>query len=223
MDSQESDHNFFKYIRTRTAWTRGFLPAAYQDCSLEMLAAFQAVPQPALAGALAWTQGVLAGSRVPLILIGPSSAATRLACAAWNALAPSVPDRARYDDALRCGTADNIAFVSGNRLPQSLLPSKPWNAHKDGALSAEHLRTCLLCGLTDLDLYPRWNESSLQLCGLIKDRVSTNALPTILAMDMSLAAFARRHGEYGEAICAALREAGGVFVGIAAPGPGSNA
>lgn len=223
MDSQESDHNFFKYIRTRTAWTRGFLPAAYQDCSLEMLAAFQAVPQPALAGVLAWTQGVLAGSRVPLILIGPSPATTRLACCAWNELAPSVPDRARYDDALRCGTADNIAFVPCTQLPQSLQPAKPWNAHKEGSPSAEHLKTGLLCVLTDLELYPRWNDSSLQLCGLIKARVSTNALPTILTLGIPLHEFAHRHGEYGEAICAALREAGGVFVGVAAPKPRSNA
>jgi hypothetical protein len=68
--------------------------------------------------------------------------------------------------------------------------------------------------LTDLELYPRWNEHSLQLCGLIKARVGTHALPTILTMNMSLAAFAQRHGEYGKSISAALHDAGGVFVEV---------
>ena len=223
MDSQESNHNFFKIIRTRTSWARGFLPAALQDWSIEMLAVFKVAPQAALEGVQAWTEGVRAGSRVPLVLVGPSPLTTRVACAVWNALAPFVPDRARYDDALRCGTADNIAFVPGNQLPRSLQPSKPWNARKEGSLSAEHLKTCMLCVLADLDLYPRWNESSLQLCGLVKDRVATHALPTILTFGIPLHEFARRHGEYGEAICGALREAGGVFVGVAAPEPRSNA
>ena len=44
--------------------------------------------------------------------------------------------------------------------------------------------------------------------------MSTHALPTILALDMPLDAFARRHGEYGKSIYDALREAGGVFAGV---------
>ena len=53
--------------------------------------------------------------------------------------------------------------------------------------------------------------------------MSTHALPTILALDMPLDAFARRHGEYGKSIYDALREAGGVFAGVAAPESRSNA
>ena len=36
-------------------------------------------------------------------------------------------------------------------------------------------------------------------------------LPTILTLDMTLDAFARRHGGHGKAICEALREAAAVY------------
>ena len=214
LNSQESKSSLFKYIRARTEWTKGFLPEPFRDMSFDRLAESGPAAQPAVAGVRDWTQGVRAGARVPLILLGPGAATTPLACCAWNELAPSVPDRKRFDDALLCGTADNIAFVRGDRLPEMLRPPSPWNARKDCGGNAEHLRTCLLCVLADLDLYPHWSDSSRLLCGLIKDRVSTHALPTILTLDMSLDAFARRHGGYGKTICDALREAGGVFVGV---------
>lgn len=223
MSSQESDQFFFHYISERTEWTKGFLPEPFRDISFERLAESGSASLPAVAGVRDWSRGIRAGSRIPLILVGPGAATTPLACCAWNELAPSVPDRNRYDEAKLCGTVDNIAFVRGDRLPETLRPSSPWNERNDCVGNAEHLRTCLLCVLADLDLYPRWSDSSRLLCGLIKDRVSTHALPTILSLDMPLAAFARRHGEYGESICGELREAGGVFVGVAAPEPRSNA
>lgn len=223
MNTPESDQLFFKYISDRVAWTKGFLPEPFRDMSFDRLDELASASLPAVAGVRDWTQGVRAGARVPLILLGPGTATTPLACCAWNDLAPSVPDRNRYDDALLCGTADNIAFVRGDRLPEILRPPSPWNARDGSVGNAEHLRTCRLCVLADLDLHPRWSDSSRLLCGLVKDRVSTHALPTILTLDMPLDAFARRHGGYGKTICDALREAGGVFAGVAAPGARSNA
>lgn len=213
----ESDQYFFKYISDRIAWTKDFLPEPFMDISFERLDESGSAAQPAVAGVRGWTQGVRAGARIPLILLGPGAATTPLACCAWNDLAPSVPDRNRYDDTKACGTADNIAYVRGDRLPEMMAAPNSWNTPKNVLLVAEHLRTCRLCVLADLDLYPYGSDPSRLLCGLVKDRVSTHALPTILTLDMTLDAFARRHGGHGKAICEALREAGGVFVGVAAP------
>ena len=214
LNSQESKSSLFKYIRARTEWTKGFLPEPFRDMSFDRLAESGPAAQPAVAGVRDWTRGVRTGVRVPLILIGPGAATSPLACCAWNELAPSVPDRDRFDDAMLCGTADNIAFVRGDRLPEMLAPPAPWKARDNIVGSAEHLRTCLLCVLADLDLYPYWSDSSRLLCGLVKDRVSTHALPTILTLNMPLDEFASRHGVHGKAMRDALMEAGGVFVGV---------
>lgn len=214
MNSQESDQYFFKYISDRIEWTKGFLPEPFRNTLFDQLDKSGSAAQPAVAGVRDWTTHTMAGERVPLILIGSGAATIPLACCAWNSLAPSVPDRNRFEDAKLCGTADNIAYVRGDQLPEMLAAPNSWKTPKNVLLATEHLKTCQLCILADLELYPHWSDSSRVLCGLVRDRVSTHALPTIITLGTSLDAFASRHGEYGNSICEALREAGGVFIGV---------
>lgn len=203
------------FIADRREWIRGFLPTVFQGISFPDLDGFIPV-HPEAAGAVGrWVGDIWEGILRPMVLFGvPNCGKTALACCAWNALAPSVQDRANYPDVALCGTADNIAFVRGEDLADTLTRGGTGDSGATRVgYSIEHIKTCYLCVLDDLDKFPcgEWGRA---LLNLIDARVCQYAYPTIITMNLTPAQLEERYGDYGPAIVSRLTRSGGMFVRV---------
>jgi DNA replication protein DnaC len=167
--------------------------------------------QAAITAAQEYVKATRAGTRRPFILFGrQGSGKTMLASCIWNELAADVPDRMSYDDAQGAGTADNIAFMNGAELV-------PWfrkdseDESKTPSQKRYHIGTCYLAVLDDLDKFPS-GEWGNELFKVIDSRLWDDRRPTIITMNLTPAALAKRYGEAGRSIVDRFVRAGGVYI-----------
>jgi DNA replication protein DnaC len=206
----KSDLNF-RSLTARGVWTNTFVPEPFRRMQLVDYPATTGQHRAALEAAQEYVTATRAGTRRPFILFGrQGSGKTMLASCMWNELAASVPDRGSYDDAQLAGTADNIAFMNGAELA-------PWfrkdseDESKTPAQKRYHIGTCYLAVLDDLDKFPA-GEWGNELFNLIDSRLWEYRRPTIITMNLTPQALARRYGEAGRSIVDRFVRAGNVFV-----------
>lgn len=147
-----------------------------------------------------------AGHRGPLLLYGnPGGGKTYLASLLVQDFGMSVRDRKHLDDARAAGTAVNLVWINGSKIPDL--------AKKDSADREYHTCTAYLGVLDDADKCPAGNWSTV-LLGLIENRVISKPAPTIITCNASPAQLVRKYGDCGGPIMSRIVRCGGTVVHV---------
>ncbi len=189
------------FLQNRNEWVSGFVPEPFR-----LLATLDgaALPPDVLPLVEAYRQHLTYGGKQALVLYGPPGAGkTRLASVLWNMLAPHVGERRSLDDALRAGTADNVAWVTGADIPAL---AKGGHHH-----TLNHVESAYLAVIDDLDKCPTggWSKA---LFSVIDHRTCQTRKPSIVTMNATPRKLVALYGAEGGPIWDRIQRSGSLVI-----------
>lgn len=200
------------FLRDRQQWVEQFVPEPFRGKSWETFPASDARKQRIRDRVKEYADALKHGILRPLLLYGDvGRGKTYLASLVWLSVAGHVADRAKLDEAIQAGTADNVVWINGKHIPEIC---HSYKKERNGFLvTPEHLLTAYLAVLDDLDKCPIGTWAGA-LYETINERICMRRLPTIITMNSTPRQFVAKYGEHGMPIFDRLRRNGGLMIRV---------